>query len=142
MLLRDLWDKGLRISQSVHTPQDCNLIDNTNAELSVSLLDRRFLAGDEALFRQIRDPRAELGKDIARMTKERHLEFQGTIYHLEPNVKDSPGGLRDVQVLRWLAKFGAGDEQTPPDTGAVRGPVFPALSWRVATITGSRSTAG
>src|SRR5665213_2591479 len=54
MLLRDLWDKGLRISQSVHTPQDCNQIDNTNAELSVSLIDRRFLAGDEALFRQIR----------------------------------------------------------------------------------------
>ena len=116
MLLRDLWDKGLRISQSVHTPQDCNLIDNTNAELSVSLLDRRFLSGDEALFRQVRDPRPELGKDIARLTKERHLEFQGTIYHLEPNVKDSPGGLRDVQVLRWLAKLGAGDEQNPPDT--------------------------
>ena len=116
MLLRDLWDKGLRISQSVHTPQDCNQIDNTNAELSVSLIDRRFLAGDEALFRQIRDPRAELGKDIARLTKERHAEFQGTIYHLEPNVKDAPGGLRDMQVLRWLAKLGAGDEQAPPDT--------------------------
>ena len=119
MLLRDLWDKELRISQSVHTPQDCNLIDNTNAELSVSLLDRRFLAGDEALFRQVRDPRPELGKDIARMTKERHLEFQGTIYHLEPNVKDAPGGLRDVQVLRWLAKLGAGDEQQPPDTSVL-----------------------
>jgi len=119
MLLRDLWDKRLRISQSVHTPQECNMIDNSNAELSVSLLDRRFLAGDEALFRQVRDPRAELGKDIARMTKERHIEFQGTIYHLEPNVKDSPGGLRDVQVLRWLAKLGAGDEQSPPDTAVL-----------------------
>ena len=119
MLLRDLWDKGLRISQSVHTPQDCNQIDNTNAELSVSLIDRRFLAGDETLFRQIRDPRPDLGKDIARMTQKRHLEFQGTIYHLEPNVKDSPGGLRDVQVLRWLAKLGAGDEQSPPDTAVL-----------------------
>jgi [protein-PII] uridylyltransferase len=119
MLLRDLWDKGLRVSQSVHTPQECNMIDNANAELSVSLLDRRFLAGDQALFRQIRDPRAELGKDIARLTKERHLEFQGTIYHLEPNVKDAPGGLRDVQVLRWLAKLGAGDEQSPPDTAVL-----------------------
>jgi [protein-PII] uridylyltransferase len=119
MLLRDLWDKRLRISQSVHTPQDCNQIDNTNAELSVSLIDRRFLAGDEALFRQVRDPRPELGKDIARMTQKRHLEFQGTIYHLEPNVKDSPGGLRDVQVLRWLGKLGAGDEQSPPDTAVL-----------------------
>ncbi len=119
LLLRDLWDRGLRISQSVHTPQECNLIDNSNAELSVSLIDRRFLAGDEALFRQIRDPRAELGKDIARMTKDRHLEYQGTIYHLEPNVKDAPGGLRDVQVLRWLATLGAGDEQSPPDTAVL-----------------------
>ncbi len=119
LLLRDLWDKGLRISQSVHTPQECNQIDNANAELSVSLIDRRFLAGDEALFRQIRDPRSELGKDIARMTKERHMEFQGTIYHLEPNVKDAPGGLRDFQVLRWLAKLGAGDEQKLPDTSVL-----------------------
>ncbi len=119
ILLRDLWDRGLRISQSVHTPQECNQIDNANAELAVSLIDRRFLAGDETLFRQIRDPRPELGKDIARLTKERHLEFQCTIYHLEPNVKDAPGGLRDMQVLRWLAKLGAGDEQHPPDTAVL-----------------------
>ncbi|HXE64950.1 MAG TPA: nucleotidyltransferase domain-containing protein [Bryobacteraceae bacterium] len=119
LLLRDLWDKGLRISQSVHTPQECNQIDNSNAELSVSLLDRRFLAGDETLFRRVHDPRPELGKDIARLTKERHAEFQHTIYHLEPNVKDTPGGLRDMQVLRWLAKLGAGDEQAPPDTAVL-----------------------
>jgi [protein-PII] uridylyltransferase len=119
LVLRDLWDKGLRISQSVHTPPECNQIDNSNAELSVSLLDRRFLAGDQTLFQQIRDPRPELGRDIARLTKERHAEFQHTIYHLEPNVKDTPGGLRDMQVLRWLAKLGAGDEQAPPDTAVL-----------------------
>ena len=120
MLLRDLWDKGLRISQSVHTPADCNQVDLAqNAELAVSLIDRRFLAGDESLFRQIRDPKPELGKDIARLTKERHMQYQGTIYHLEPNVKDAPGGLRDMQVLRWLAKLGADDEQSPPDTSVL-----------------------
>ncbi len=119
LLLRDLWDMGLRVSQSVHTPLDCNRIDNTNAELTVSLLDRRYLAGDESLFKLIKDPRPELGKDIARLTKERHLEYQNTIYHLEPNVKDAPGGLRDMQVLRWLAKLGAGDETSPPDTAVL-----------------------
>jgi [protein-PII] uridylyltransferase len=119
LLLRDLWDQGLRISQSVHTPQECNQIDNSNAELSVSLLDRRFLAGGESLFHDVRDPRPELGKDLARLTKERHAGFQNTIYHLEPNVKDTPGGLRDMQVLRWLAKLGAGDEQAPPDTAVL-----------------------
>jgi [protein-PII] uridylyltransferase len=113
MCVRDLWDKGLRISQSVHTPAECNLIDAANAELAVSLLDRRFLAGDEALFHAIKDPRPDLGKNIAQLTRERHVRFQDTIYHLEPNVKDAPGGLRDLQVLRWFAKLGAGDSASP-----------------------------
>jgi [protein-PII] uridylyltransferase len=107
--LRDLWDQNLRVSQSVHSPLECNQIDASNAELAVSLLDRRFLAGDQALFQQIRDPKPELGRNIAALTRERHNQFQNTIYHLEPNVKDAPGGLRDLQVLRWLAKLGAGD---------------------------------
>jgi [protein-PII] uridylyltransferase len=113
MFLRDLWDQGLRISQSVHTPADCNQIDSANAELAVSLLDRRLLAGSEAAFRQVRDPRPDLGRNIVHLTNERHAKFHGTIYHLEPNVKDSPGGLRDLQVLRWLAKLGAGDNDLP-----------------------------
>jgi [protein-PII] uridylyltransferase len=113
MFLRDLWDQGLRISQSVHTPAESNQIDSANAELAVSLLDRRLLAGNDALFRQIRDPRPDLGRNIVHLTNERHAKFQGTIYHLEPNVKDSPGGLRDLQVLRWLAKLGAGDHDLP-----------------------------
>jgi [protein-PII] uridylyltransferase len=119
LCVRDLWDKGLRISQSVHTPAECNQIDAGNAELAVSLLDRRLLAGDVALFRQVRDPRSELGRNIAQLTRERHSKFQDTIYHLEPNVKDSPGGLRDLQVLRWLAKLGAGDSETPPGCEAL-----------------------
>lgn len=113
MFLRDLWDQSLRISQSVHTPAECNQIDSGNAELAVSLLDRRFLAGNEALFRQIRDPRPDLGRNIVALTKDRHAKFHGTIYHLEPNVKDSPGGLRDLQVLRWLGKLGAGNDELP-----------------------------
>lgn len=114
LCLRDLWDQKLRISQSVHTPADCNLIDSGNAELAVSLLDRRFLAGDEALYRQVRDPKPELGRNLAELTRERHARFQNTVYHLEPNVKDTPGGLRDLQVLRWFARLGAGTGQLPP----------------------------
>ncbi len=110
LVLRDLWDAGLRVSQSVRTPLDCNQIDAANAELAVSLLDRRLLTGDESLFRLIRDPKPELGRNIVELTRSRHTQFQNTIYHLEPNVKDSPGGLRDLQVLRWLSKLGAGDQ--------------------------------
>jgi [protein-PII] uridylyltransferase len=114
LFLRDLWDVGLRISQCVHTPPECNQIDGNNTELAVSLLDRRFLAGEEALFREIKDPVAELGRNIAELTRQRHTRFQDTIYHLEPNVKDAPGGLRDLQVLRWLQKLGSGDGETLP----------------------------
>ncbi|HXJ43605.1 MAG TPA: ACT domain-containing protein, partial [Bryobacteraceae bacterium] len=114
LCIRDLWDKNLRVSQSVHVPAECNQIDSSNAELAVSLLDRRFLAGDEALFRQIRDPKPELGRNIAELTRERHSRFLDTIYHLEPNVKDTPGGLRDLQVLRWFAKLGSGTGELPP----------------------------
>jgi [protein-PII] uridylyltransferase len=113
MFLRDLWDQGLRISQSVHTPLECNQIDAGNAELAVSLLDRRHLAGNEQVSATIRDPRSELGRNIVQLTRERHARFQSTIYHLEPNVKDAPGGLRDLQVLRWLSKLGAGDQDLP-----------------------------
>jgi [protein-PII] uridylyltransferase len=112
-MLSGLWDQKLRISQSVHTTAECNRIEATNAELAVSLLDRRFLAGNESLFQAIRDPRPELGKDIAKLTHERHSQYQHTIYHLEPNVKDSPGGLRDLQVIRWLAKLVSGDSDIP-----------------------------
>lgn len=106
LYLRDLWDAGLRVSQSVHTPADCNQIEASNIELAVSLLDRRLLAGSAAVFEQIRDPKAELSRDIARLTRDRHARYQDTIYHLEPNVKEAPGGMRDLQVLRWLAKLG------------------------------------
>lgn len=113
LFLRDLWDGGMRISQSVHTPQECNQIDAANAELAVSLLDRRLLVGNEALSKQVRDPRPDLGRNIVQLTRDRHARFQSTIYHLEPNVKDAPGGLRDLQVLRWLSQLGAGDHDLP-----------------------------
>lgn len=114
LFLRDLWDAGLRVSQSVRIPQDCNQIDDNNVELAVSLLDRRLLAGNADLFAEIRNPRAELSRDIARLTRARHSRYQDTIYHLEPNVKEAPGGMRDLQVLRWLAQLGVVGGELPP----------------------------
>ena len=115
LLLRDLWDAGMRVSQSVRVPRECNQIDPNNSEMAVSLLDRRFLAGDESLYLQVKDPPGELGRNIAELTRQRHARFQDTVYHLEPNLKEAPGGLRDLQVLRWLAKLGGlvADERTP-----------------------------
>ncbi len=117
--LRGLWDSGLRVSQSVRTPEECGQFDTHNVELYVSLLDRRFLCGDEAVYRRVAGLKAhsELLNALTRMTRERHSKFQDTIFHLEPNIKEAPGGLRDYQTLHWAHKLGEaspGDELNAP----------------------------
>ena len=108
--LQTLWDSGLRPSHSVHTVEDCATEHDDNAELTISLLDRRLLAGDAALFQRLeerfRDFSTRRGTALARqlavLAEGRREKFQNTIYHLEPNIKDTPGGLRDLQTIRWL----------------------------------------
>ena len=109
--LQTLWDAGLRLSHSVRTPEECAEIHDQNIELNVSLLDQRFLAGDRALYarfaerlpRFLHAQRDTLMRNLTRLTRERHQKYQNTYYHLEPNIKDTPGGLRDYQLVRWLA---------------------------------------
>lgn len=108
--LRNLWDAGLRVSQSVRTVEECCQVPNGNFEMIVSLLDERLLAGDRtlyALFRErfgkfIQAERRDLTRRLCRMTRSRHAHFHETIYRLEPDVKESPGGLRDFHAMRWL----------------------------------------
>ncbi len=115
--LQMLWDSGLRVSQSVHTLEECLTLDENNVEFAISLLDRRFLTGEEALSRRLeermpqflRGQRNAIQRKLAAITRLRHGKFQNSIYHLEPNIKDGPGGLRDLQVLGWLTALG-GDE--------------------------------
>jgi [protein-PII] uridylyltransferase len=122
--LRQLWDAGLRVSQSVHTPQECLEVHDQNVELNISLLDRRFLAGDRALYagledrmpRFLRANREILVRNLARLTRERHAKFGDTLYHLEPNLKETPGGLRDFQLVAWLEQLrgaGSGNPAAP-----------------------------
>lgn len=111
--LRVLWDGGMRVSHSVHTVDECCTYHSTNLELSISLLDQRFLCGDSDLYSrlQLRLPkffaseRLTLTRHLIRQTRDRHDKFQTTVFHLEPNVKESPGGLRDLQMIAWLAKL-------------------------------------
>jgi len=120
--LRVLWDAGLRVSQSVRTVKDCCELHNGNTELSISLLDQRCLTGDLTLYEKLteRFPRFMQGQQqpllshLCRMTRERHRQHQETIHHLEPNVKESPGGVRDLNVLGWLAKLQAETWQSDP----------------------------
>ena len=109
--LQVLWDGGLRPSHSVHTVADCVTEHEGNAELTISLLDRRLVAGDPAMFQWL-DERfrtfaakraAAVARQLAKLAEARHAKYQNTIYHLEPNIKDTAGGLRDLETVRWLA---------------------------------------
>ena len=111
--LRSLWDSGLRLSQSVRTVEECCRFDVANVELSISLLDERFLIGDHHLYEKLndklpkyfRDQKQTLIKHLLQLTQSRHAKFHGTIYHLEPNIKETPGGMRDLHLVHWLSQL-------------------------------------
>jgi [protein-PII] uridylyltransferase len=114
--LRRLWDSGLRISHSVRTPAECLQLHDHNLELNISLLDVRFLAGDRGLYdtvaqrlpKFIHSQRDQLARSLSKLTRERYAKQGDTLYHLEPNVKETLGGLRDLQLIRWLAQIRGG----------------------------------
>ena len=107
-----------------------------NLEFNVSLLDGRYLAGDAQLFaslrrevvpHQVARDRQDFVQDLAAMTRQRYAKHGHTIFHLEPNIKEAPGGLRDYQIARWLTlileleKSGHwvnAESNWPPDTRA------------------------
>jgi [protein-PII] uridylyltransferase len=109
--LQRLWDAELRPSHAVQTVAHCATEHEDNGELSISLLDRRFLAGDPAMFQYLDDRfsafvqkrRASLIRWLVAATESRRARSQNTLYHLEPDLKNSPGALRDLQTARWLA---------------------------------------
>ena len=108
--LQRLWDAGMRVSHSVRTPAECAELHDENIELNISLLDQRFLTGDRALYakllerlpRFIHGQRDSLVRNLSKLTRERHQKFNSTYYHLEPNIKETPGGFRDLQLIAWL----------------------------------------
>ncbi|HEY9148626.1 MAG TPA: nucleotidyltransferase domain-containing protein, partial [Gammaproteobacteria bacterium] len=112
-----LWDLGLEIGHSVRTLEDC--IEQGRADITVAtnLMEARLLCGPRALFQAMREQtdqnhiwpgraffRAKWEEQIAR-----HRKFHDTAFNLEPNIKEGPGGLRDIQMIGWVAKrhFGA-----------------------------------
>jgi [protein-PII] uridylyltransferase len=111
-MCQDLWDLRLKLSPTTRTIEDCDRLHRDNPEFNISLLDSRMIAGDYALFRRLHDqviPRSvmrdwqELVLLLAEVNEVRHHQAGDTIFHLEPNIKDAPGGLRDYNVASWLA---------------------------------------
>ncbi|MEZ5402411.1 MAG: hypothetical protein R2729_22240 [Bryobacteraceae bacterium] len=111
--LQTLWDATLRVSHSVRTVRECCEMHDHNVELNISLLDERFLCGDDVLHSELsaRLPRflgaqrSTLARHLCRLSHQRHSKYASTIHHLEPNIKESPGGMRDLHLIAWLDKL-------------------------------------
>jgi len=127
------WDSGLEIGSSVRNVDDCIREAEGDITVQTSLLESRLIVGDKALYKafthrfaQTLDPKAFFVAKTLEM-RQRHTKFENTPYSLEPNCKESPGGLRDLQIILWVAKAaGLGD-----NWAALRAPAWPP-PWRCA----------
>lgn len=126
-LTRDLYDSGLSLGHSVRTPNDACELALKDATIGTSLMESRHLAGSESLFarftrryqQRLRRRGHKQMQAALKARAEERVQFGDTIYLLEPNIKRSPGGLRDLHLLRWTgyARYGVGD----PDGLHLRG---------------------
>ncbi|MFT5934054.1 MAG: [protein-PII] uridylyltransferase [Hydrogenophaga sp.] len=104
------WDVGLEIGSAVRTTEDCLSEALRDVTVQTSLLECRLIRGSKPLFdrlvqqlEQAMDPKAFFVAKTLEM-RQRHHKFEDTPYALEPNIKESPGGLRDLQIILWVAK--------------------------------------
>jgi len=111
-LVRFFWDMGLEVGHSVRTLKDCVRESKNDITVATNLMESRLLEGDEALFLQMRRlthaskiwPSKKFFAAKRREQLARHHRFDDTAYNLEPNVKEGPGGLRDIQMISWVAQ--------------------------------------
>jgi [protein-PII] uridylyltransferase len=111
---------GLRCNTTAGIIPEFIQFDADRAETILSLLDCRFLDGDQELFANLRNrlipeimvrESQSLVERLAELTRNSHRKFANTVFHLEPNVKDGPGGFQDYVTARWLAAMSAMEEQ-------------------------------
>ncbi|MBU6189014.1 MAG: [protein-PII] uridylyltransferase [Betaproteobacteria bacterium] len=104
------WDLGLQIGHSVRSVDEC--LDEARGDITVqtSLIERRLLTGKREPFDQLGkrlehelDPSLFFSKKLLEM-RQRHTRYEDTPYSLEPNSKESPGGLRDLQLILWISR--------------------------------------
>lgn len=115
-LVRLFWDIGLEIGHSIRTVEECLGESAADITVQTSLLEARLVTGNRKLFQFLQDrhkaainPQAFFQAKTLEM-RQRHVKYEDTPYSLEPNCKESPGGLRDLQVILWVAKAaGLGD---------------------------------
>ena len=113
---QEVWDAGGRAAPVTRGLGECERFDPENVEATLAMLDARLICGDRALFARLeaaiaktvaKEGRAILGR-LGELVRARHAKYGGTLFHLEPNVKDCPGGLRDVHVCAWMERLAPG----------------------------------
>ena len=104
------WDTGLEIGSSVRTVAECLAESAGDVTVQTSLLESRLVCGNSALFAEFqRQYRAQMNPQAFLVAKtlemrQRHTKYENTPYSLEPNCKESPGGLRDLQMILWVSQ--------------------------------------
>ena len=104
------WDTGLEIGSSVRTVAQCLAESAGDVTVQTSLLESRLVCGNAALFAEFqRQYRAQMNPQAFLVAKtlemrQRHTKYENTPYSLEPNCKESPGGLRDLQMILWVSQ--------------------------------------
>ena len=109
-LVQQFWDLGLEVGHSIRTIDECLTESAADITVQTSLLEARLITGSRKLFRALKEqysaamnPQAFfLAKTLE--LRQRHVRYEDTPYSLEPNCKESPGGLRDLQVILWISK--------------------------------------
>jgi [protein-PII] uridylyltransferase len=115
--VRDYWDAGLRLGHAVRSVADTLSLARQQIDVATALIDARLLWGDSALFEQlstefqrkvVRSRVAAFIDDCVESREKERSEYGSAVKQLEPDVKRSPGGLRDLHLLRWVgfARFG------------------------------------
>ena len=113
-----LWDIGLEVGHSVRTPEECATESSSDVTILTTLMEARLLSGPTILFdamhkktskENIWDSAAFFEAKYAEQIS-RHHRYDDTANNLEPNIKGSPGGLRDIQMIGWIARRHLGAE--------------------------------
>mgnify|MGYP001544490342 CR=1 FL=1 len=107
-----LWDIGLDVGHSVRTIDDCITQSKDDITIITNLMESRLIFGNQDIYSKMVDvtapdkiwPSKEFFKAKFEEQESRHQKYGGTAYNLEPNIKEAQGGLRDLQMINWVAK--------------------------------------
>jgi len=112
-LIGRFWDIGLEIGHSVRTVEGCVEAAAGDITIRTTLLESRYLVGSKNLFRKLESELRKTGDPVSFFKakkleqEQRHAKHQDSPYSLEPNLKEAPGGLRDLQTIQWIARASA-----------------------------------